>query len=106
LFDLVAAEIPDCAMTLHSCGSGPFFIAPETFISPACQFHQVQVAALVAERHRRDDLRPGGNTRTTPQGGFYFHTALHHHTGTLPLLFEFPHGLEMRYGVTCRYRPR
>lgn len=126
LMDLATAEIPDCVMTLHSCGSGPFFIAPENYLSPACQFHQVQVAALVADRHRRDGLRPGGGTRTALQGGFYFHTALHHHTGALPLLFEFPHGLEMkpftfdeildvglslfeevmRYGANCRYWPR
>ena len=126
LVDLVQAEIPDGVMTLHSCGSGPFFIAPENFLSPACQFHQVQIAALVAERHRREGLRPGGGARTAPQGGFYFHTALHHTSGALPLLFEFPHGLEMKpfsfdeildvglglfeevmhYGVNCRYWPR
>ena len=99
---------------------------PQHLTKAPCQFHQVQVAALVADRHRRDGLRPGGGTRTALQGGFYFHTALHHHTGTLPLLFEFPHGLEMKpftfdeildvglglfeevmcYGVNCRYRPR
>jgi len=126
LIDLVRDETPDCFTTLHSCGSGPFIIAPENFISQRCQFHQVQVGAMVAERHRRDGLRPGGGTRTEARGGFYFHTALHHTSGALPLLFEFPHGLEMkpftfdeildvglglfeevmRYGVTCRYWPR
>ena len=61
-------------------------------------------------------------------GGYYNDAGVNiqHHTGTLPLLFEFPHGLEMkpftfdelldvglslfeevmRYGVNCRYRPR
>ena len=96
LLDLIRDETPDGLMTLHSCGSGPFIIAPENCISQACQFHQVQIAALVAERHRRDGLRPGGGARTSPRGGFYLHTALHHTSGALPLLFEFPHGLEMK----------
>ncbi|MFA6107515.1 MAG: M14 family zinc carboxypeptidase [Candidatus Latescibacterota bacterium] len=126
LLDLVRDEIPDCVLGLHSCGSGPFIIAPEDLISRQCQFHQVQVGALVADRHRRDGLRPGGGTRTEPHGGFYLHTALHHACGALPLLFEFPHGMAMksftfdeivdvgltlfeevmRYGVGCGYRPR
>lgn len=103
-----------------------FFTAPEHYLSPVCQFHQVQVAALAADRHRREGLRPGGGTRTALQGGFYFQTALYHHTGALPLIFEFPRGLAMkpftfdeildvgltvleevlRYGVTCRCWPR
>jgi hypothetical protein len=126
LIDLVRAETADCFMGLHSCGSGPFITAPENLIAPRCQFHQAQIAALVADRHRRDGLRPGGGSHTEPQGGFYLHTALHHTCGALPLLFEFPHGLAMkpftfdeivdvglslfeevmRYGVTCRYAPR
>lgn len=126
LMDLIRDETADCFLTLHSCGSGPFVIAPDRYISQACQFHQVQVAALVADRHRRDGLRPGGGTHTEPRGGFYFHTAMHHTSGALPLLFECPHGLEMklfsfdeivdvglglfeevvRYGVGCRYWPR
>ncbi|MEW6751814.1 MAG: M14 family zinc carboxypeptidase [Candidatus Latescibacterota bacterium] len=126
LIDLVRSEMPDCFLTLHSCGSGPFIIAPENLISPRCQLHQVQLAALVADRHRRDRLRPGGGTHTEASGGFYLHTALHHTCGALPLLFEFPHGLQtkpftfeeildvglslfeevMRYGLSCRYGPR
>ncbi|MBT4501925.1 MAG: hypothetical protein HOC74_29605 [Gemmatimonadetes bacterium] len=126
LIDLVRDETPDCFITLHSCGSGPFLIAPENLISQQCQFHQAQVGALIADRHRRDGLRPGGGTRTEPRGGFYFHTALYHTSGALPLIFEYPHGLDMkpfsfdeildvglglfeeviRYGVTCRYWPR
>lgn len=126
LLDLVQDEVPDCLITLHGCGNGPFIIAPENHINQRCQFHQVQVGALVAERHRRDGLRPGGGPRVEPRGGFYLHTALHYHSGALPLLFEFPHGLDtkpytfdeildigldlfeeiMRYGDTCRYAPR
>ena len=126
LLDLVRAETPDAFITLHSCGNGPFLIAPENFLSQQCQFHQVQVGALIADRHRRDGLRPGGGTRTEPRGGFYLHTALYHTSGALPLIFEYPHGLEMkpftfdeildiglglfeetiRYGVACRYGPR
>jgi len=126
LIDLIQDETPDCFMTLHSCGNGPFMIVPDNFISQACQFHQVQVAALVSARHRRDGLRPLVRPATKPEGGFFLHTALHHTSGGLPLLFEFPHGMQMkpftfneildiglglceevlRYGVSCGYRPR
>jgi zinc carboxypeptidase len=126
LLDLVHDETPDCFLTLHSCGPGPFLIAPENHLSQACQFHQAQLGALIAERHRRDGLRPGGGPRVAPRGGFYLHTALHFNSGALPLLFEYPHGLEMkpftfdeildvglglfeevmRYGTVCRYAPR
>ncbi len=126
LLDLVRAETPDCFLTFHSCGSGPFLIAPENHLSSRCQFHQVQIGALIAARHRRDGLRPGGGMRVEPRGGFYLHTALHFTSGALPLLFELPHGLAskpfsfeeildagldvleevLRYGVCCRYAPR
>lgn len=126
LLDLVRAETPDCFMTLHSCGSGPFLIAPENHLNERCQFHQAQLGALIADRHRCDSLRPGGGPRVEPRGGFYLHTALHFTSGALPLLFELPHGLEMkrftfeeildvglglfeevmRYGASCRYAPR
>lgn len=126
LLDLVGDETPDCFLGLHSCGSGPFLIAPENLIPTACQFHQSRLGALIADRHRRDGLRPGGNTNTQPRGGFYLHTALHYACGALPLIFEFPHGLQMKpftfdeildiglslfeeaitYGVNCRYWPR
>jgi len=96
LIDLVRDETPDCFMTLHSCGAGPFFTGPDHFIPQAYQYRQAQIAAVVADRHRRDGLRPGGSPKTGPTGGFYFHTALHHTSGALPLLFEFPHGLEMK----------
>jgi len=126
LLDLVRAETPDCFLTLHSCGSGPFLIAPENHLSPRCQFHQVRIGALIAARHRRDGLRPGGSTGVEPRGGFYLHTALQFACGALPLLFEMPHGLAtkpfsfdeildiglslfeevMLYGLACRYAPR
>ena len=96
LIDLVRDETPDCVMTLHSCGVGPFFTGPDNFIPEAYQYRQAQISAIVADRHRRDGLRPGGSPKTGPTGGFYFHTALHHTSGALPLLFEFPHGLEMK----------
>jgi len=126
LIDLIREETPDCFMTLHSCGSGPFFTGPDNFIPEAYQYRQAQISALVADRHRRDGLRPGGGAKAGPTGGFYFHTALHHTSGALPLLFEFPHGLEMkpftfdeilevglslfeevmRFGITYGFRPR
>ena len=43
----------------------------------------------------RPGLRPNGSPKHGPTGGFYFQTAMHHTSGALPLLFEFPHG--MRY---------
>ena len=126
LIDLVRDETPDCFLTLHSCANGPFLIAPENHINARCQFHQVQLGALIGDRHRRDGLRPGAGARVEPRGGFYLHTALHYTSGALPLLFELPHGLEikpfsfgeildtglslfeevMRYGVSCGYAPR
>lgn len=126
LIDLVRDETPDCIMTLHSCGVGPFFTGPDNFIPQSYQYPQAQIAAVVADRHRRDGLRPGGGPKTGPTGGFYLHTALHHTSGALPLLFEFPHGLAMkpftfdeilniglslfeevmRYGITYGFRPR
>ncbi len=126
LIDLVRDETPDCVMTLHSCGGGPYFTGPDNFIPQAYQYRQAQISAVVADRHRRDSLRPGAGPKTGPTGGFYFHTALHHTSGALPLLFEYPHGLEtkpftfdeildiglslfeevMRFGVTYGFRPR
>ncbi|MFQ6039466.1 MAG: M14 family zinc carboxypeptidase [Candidatus Poribacteria bacterium] len=126
LINLVQDETPDCVMSLHSCGSGPFFTGPDNFIPQAYQYRQAQIAAVVAERHRRDGLRPGGGAKTGPTGSFYFHTALHHTSGALPLLFEFPHGLQMKpftfdeildiglslfeevmhYGITYGFRPK
>ena len=96
LIDLVREETPDCAMTLHSCGNGPYFTGPDAFIPEAHQYRQAQISSVVTERHRRDGLRPGGRPKAGPRGGFYFQTALHHTSGALPLLFEFPHGLEMK----------
>ncbi len=126
LINLVRDETPNCFMTLHSCGSGPFFTGPDNFIPQAYQYRQAQIAAVVTDRHRRDGLRPGGGPKAGPTGGFYFQTALHHTSGALPLLFEFPHGLEMkpftfdeildiglsmfeevmRHGITYGFRPR
>ena len=125
LIDLVRDEVPDAFLTLHSCGSGPFFTGPDAFIPQAHQYRQAQVAAVVGDRHRRDGLRPGGSPKHGPTGGFYFHTALHHTSGALPLLLEFPHGLKtkpftfdeildiglstfeevMRFGLTHGFRP-
>ncbi|MAE66507.1 MAG: hypothetical protein CMJ18_19740 [Phycisphaeraceae bacterium] len=126
LLDLIRGETPDCFMTLHSCVEAPFIIAPENLISPACQLHQVQIAALCRQRHLQDGLRPRAYTATEPTGGFYLHTALHHTCGGLPLLFEFPQGVVekpfdldeildigmslfeevMAYGAHCRFWPR
>ena len=126
LIDLVRDETPDCVMTLHSCGVGPFFTGPDNFIPQDYQYRQAQIAAIVGDRHRRDGLKPGYRPKTGPTGGFFFHTALHHTSGALPLLFEYPHGLEMkpftfdeildiglslfeevmRFGVTYGFRPR
>ncbi|MCC6446721.1 MAG: hypothetical protein IT210_25130 [Armatimonadetes bacterium] len=96
LIDLVREETPDCVMTLHSCGQGPFFTGPDNFIPQAHQYRQAQIDTVVAERYRREGLKPGGGASAGPAGGFYFHTALHHASGALPILFEFPHGLEMK----------
>ena len=96
LIDLVRDETPDCFLTLHSCGNGPFFTGPDNYIPESHQYRQAHIAAIVGDRHRRDGLRPGGGAKAGPTGGFYFHTALHHTCGALPLLFEFPHGLDMK----------
>jgi len=93
LIDLVRDEVPDAFLTLHSCSSGPFFTGPDRYIPVSHQYRQAQISTLVSERHRRDGLRPGGGPKRGPTGGFYLHTALHHASGALPLLFEFPHGL-------------
>jgi hypothetical protein len=92
LIDLVREETPDCVVTLHSCGSGPFFTSPDAFIPKTYQYRQSQINSIVAERHRREGLRPGGGPHAGPTGGFYFHTALHHASGCLPLVFETPTG--------------
>ena len=125
LIDLIRDEAPDAFLTLHSCSSGPFFTGPDRYIPGSHQYRQAQISTLVAERHRRDGLRPGGGPKRGPTGGFYLHTALHHASGALPLLFEFPHGLEskpftfdelldiglsmfeevMRFGTTYGFRP-
>ena len=113
-------------MAAQACRIFMSVTGPDNFIPEAYQYRQAQIAAIVADRHRRDKLRPGGGPKTGPNGGFYFHTALHHTSGALPLLFEFPHGLEMklftfdeileiglslleevmRYGIMYGFRPR
>ena len=93
LLDLVRREVPDCVLSLHSCGAGPFFIAPDNLIAQSYQYLQLQLATIVAARHRMAGLRPNDSPRTGPVGGFHFQTAVHYASGALPLLFEFPHGL-------------
>jgi len=94
LVELVRDETPDCFLVLHSHNPGPWIAAPNAFVAPRVQFHQAQVGALVAERHRREGLRPAWQPRS-PYDVPYFNlpTALHHVCGGLPLAFEFPHGL-------------
>lgn len=126
LIDLVRDETPDCVMTLHSCENEPCFTGPDNFIPQSYQYRQAQISAVVADRHRREGLRSRDVPMSGPKGGFYFHTVLYHTSGALPLLFEFPHGLEMkpftfdeildiglslfeelmRYGITYGFRPR
>ena len=53
----------------------------------------------MAERHRREGLRPAWRAKTGVDKGGYFSTlnlptVLHHVSGGLPLAFEFPHGLD------------
>ncbi|MBI3947048.1 MAG: hypothetical protein HY321_14075 [Armatimonadetes bacterium] len=95
LLALVRDECPDCVLVLHAHGPGPWISAPKAFVPRNIQFHQAQVGALVADRHRREGLRPAwrapSGTVDTPY--FDFPTALHHVSGSLPLAFEFPHGL-------------
>jgi len=127
LFDLVADETPDCTILLHSCEEGPFFTGPDSCIPQAYQFRQTAIAAIVGERHRRDGLKPELDRviKTGPRGSFNLQGALYTISGTLPLLLEFPHGLEqkpftfdeildvgltmfeevMRFGLTYGFRP-
>lgn len=127
LIDLVREETPECFLVLHAYGAGPAIIHPYHFISQRCQYHQAQIAAIVAERHRRENLRPGWYPVPGPAevGYFNLQTALHHASGALPLLCELPHGLEtnpftfdeildcglllfeelLRYVDNCRYIP-
>lgn len=131
LLDLVREETPDCFMVLHSHGPGPWIASPNALIPQRCQYHQVQIATLVAERHRREGLRPGrqpiaGVSQTGYFGTINLPTALHYVSGALPLAFEFPHGLQnfpytfdqildvglsmfeevLRYAMSARYLPR
>ncbi len=127
LLDLARAETPDCVMVLHTHGPGPWIAAPNAFVPQRCQYHQAQIRALVAERHRREGLRPAAPPVTGPGELDYFNlpTALYHASGALPLAFEFPHGLQrapytfdeildigltmfeevLRYVDACRYIP-
>lgn len=126
LLDLACAETPDCLIVLHSHNPGPWITGPRAHVPQRCQFHQAQLGALVAERHRREGLRPAWQaaTRGDAMDCFDLPTAMHHVCGALPLSFEFPHflmptftvdeildiGLTMleevlRYVMTWRYRP-
>lgn len=96
LFDLFLEEVPDCFLTLHACGNAPVFVGPDNFITQACVEQQISVATAVTARFEKEGLRPHGKPNTEPRGGFYLHTALHHTCGALPLLFEMPHGLEIK----------
>ncbi|MBI3947844.1 MAG: hypothetical protein HY321_18130 [Armatimonadetes bacterium] len=98
LMDLVRDETPDGFLVMHSHNPGPWIASPNALVPERCQYHQVQLGALVAARHRRDDLRPAWRAKAGLDRSGYFGTinlptALHHVSGALPLAFEFPHGL-------------
>ncbi len=99
LLDLARAETPDCALVLHSHDPGPCLSEPRAHVPARCQWHSAQLAALVAERHRREGWRP--IWKAVAGGGlmdcFDLPTALHHVSGALPLSFEFPHFLNPAY---------
>ena len=127
LIDLVRDETPDCFITLHGCEEGPFFVGPNDFIPQTYRYRQAVVAALVGERHRKEGLKPEIErvVHTTPMDGFSIQNILHDTSGALPLLFEFPLGVEekpftfgeivdvgltlydelIRFGLTYGFRP-
>ncbi len=131
LMDLVRDETPDCFVVLHGHGPGPWIASPNALIPKRCQYHQIQIATLVAERHRREGLRPARKLITEVRQSGYsgtinLPTALHYVCGGLPLAFEFPHGIKkfpytfdeildigmtmleelLRYTMEARYMPR
>lgn len=98
LLGLVLEETPEMHIVLHGHGPGPWIASPNLLIPPFYQSRQIEIGALVAERHRREGLRPKWHPRTVQAGEGYFATvnlpvALHYVSDSLPLAFEFPHGL-------------
>jgi len=97
LVNLVRDETPDMFIVLHSHNPGPWISSPNTLIPLNFQCRQAEIGALVAERHRREGLRPAWKPRRLNQEGYFsavnLPTFLHYASGSLPLAFEFPHGL-------------
>ncbi|HNS32534.1 MAG TPA: M14 family zinc carboxypeptidase [bacterium] len=97
LINLVLDETPDMFIVLHSHNPGPWIASPNALIHSDYQWRQIEIGAIVADRHRREGLRPAWHPRTHGQEGYFttvnLPTALHFVSGALPLAFEFPHGL-------------
>ncbi len=92
---LFRRELPDTFITLHAHGAPAAFIGPDAFIAPGYQRKQTEAMGYILSRlvdRGIPILAP--EQIVTPPWSFYFQTWLHHMTGSLPLLFEFCHGLE------------
>ncbi len=98
LLNLVRDETPDISIILHSHNPGPWIASPNLQIPAGMQYRQAEIGAIVADRHRREGLRPRWHPGKVSQEGYFsainLPVALHYASGTLPLAFEFPHGLD------------
>ncbi len=86
-------EAPDCVLNLHSCGSGPFFNPGDQFIPEAFRRRQSAFSEVVAQRLRREGLRPQSNRPTLRNLGLCLYNVWYFVCGCLSLTFEFPHGV-------------
>ena len=98
LLNLVRDETPDIFTILHSHNPGPWLSRPNTILPINVRYRQAVIGALVADRHRREGLRPAWKPPSIDSSERYFSAInlpifLHQASGALPTAFEFPHGL-------------
>ncbi len=126
LLDLARNELPDCILSCHSCEADPGFGSLDAYISNNCRALQSQVAGVVTTAQLAAGCRVFPRPNLNTSNYFYLQDILHMASGALPLLYEFPHGIDrvpfthreiidlgltlfeevMNYGLNYKFQPR
>ncbi|NQT93365.1 MAG: hypothetical protein HQ559_11440 [Lentisphaerae bacterium] len=99
LLDLAREEAPDIAVSLHSCGSGPFLLQP-AYIPWAAKEAITAFSKRLRDRYAAADLPhaklgrpPKEDGRDFPPPSFNLTSALHHVCGAVTMVHECAQGV-------------